>query len=149
MNSSIEQARKVIDLDPRYPRGHQQLGFAYLKQGNYAEAIAELRKATDLSPDRVTFAGLGYGYAVSGRRAEALAILKELEAKYGRHEALGQDLAAVYAGLGDKDQAFAWLEKDFQARSGLLARTRWQLPFESLRSDPRFTDLLRRMGLQP
>jgi len=149
VNSSIEQARKVIDLDPRYPRGHQQLGFAYLKQGNYAEAIAELRKATDLSPDRVAFAGLGYGYAVSGRRVEALAILKELEAKYGRHEALGQDLAAVYAGLGDKDQAFAWLEKDFQARSGLLVRTRWQFPFESLRSDPRFTDLLRRMGLQP
>ena len=151
VNSSIEQARKVIDLDPRYPRGHSQLGFAYLKQGNYSEAIAELKKAVDLSSerDRSAFAGLGYGYAVSGRRAEALAILKELEAKYERHEALGQDLGAVYAGLGDKDQAFAWLEKDFQARSGLLVRTRWQFPFESLRSDPRLAELLRRMGLQP
>ena len=86
---------------------------------------------------------------MSGRRVEALAIIKELEAKYERHEALGQDLAAVYAGLGDKDQAFAWLEKDYQAHSANLSRTRWQLPFESLRSDPRYADLLRRMGLKP
>jgi serine/threonine-protein kinase len=151
VNSSIEQARKVIDLDPRYSRGHSQLGLAYLKQGNYSEAIVELQKAVDLPSERDRFssASLGYAYGVTGRRAEALAILKELEAKYERHEVLGQDLAAVYAGLGDKDQAFAWLEKDFQARSGLLARTRWQLPFESLRSDPRFADLLRRMGLKP
>ena len=150
VNSSIEQARKVIDLDPRYSRGHSLLGLAYLKQGNYSEAIVELQKAVDLPSerDRLASASLGYAYGVTGRRAEALAILKELEAKYGRHEVLGQDLAAVYAGLGDKDQAFAWLEKDFQARSGLLVRTRWQLPFESLRSDPRFADLLRRMGLQ-
>jgi len=150
LNSSIEQSRKVIDLDPRYPRGHQQLGIAYIKQGNYADAIAELRKAVDLSErDRYALASLGYGYAVAGRHAEALAILKELEAKHEKHEALGQDIAVVYAGLGDKDQAFAWLEKDFQARSGLLSRTRWQLPFESLRSDPRYADLLRRMGLNP
>src|SRR5262249_10866430 len=125
------------------------LGFAFLKQGNYSEAIAELRKAVDLSPERYAIAGLGYSYAVSGRRAEAMAIIKELEVKFERHEALGQDLAAVYAGLGDKDQAFEWLEKDFQAHSGLLARTRWYVPYEPLRSDPRYSDLLRRMGLQP
>ena len=59
----------------------------------------------------------------------------------------GQDVAEVYAGLGDKDQAFAWLEKDFQAHSGLLPRIRWYIPFESLRSDPRYADLLQRMGL--
>jgi len=149
VNSSIEQARKVIDLDPRYSRGHSQLGLAYLKQGNYSEAIVELQKAVDLPSERDRFSSssLGYAYGVTGRRAEALAILKELEAKYERHEVLGQDLAAIYAGLGDKDQAFAWIEKDFQAHSGLLARTRWQLPFESLRSDARFADLLRRMGL--
>ena len=148
VNSAIVEARKIIELDPRYPRGHMYLGLAYLKQGNYADANAELRKAVDLPErDRSVPGALGYGYAVSGRRVEALAILKELEEKYGRHEAVGQDLAAVYAGLGDKDQAFAWLEKDFQARSGLLPRVRWYVPYESLRSDPRYTDLLRRMGL--
>jgi len=148
VDAALEQSRKVIDLDPRYPRGHFYLGFAYLKQGNYAEASAELRKAADLTErDRSVFGGLGYGYGVSGRRPEALAILKELKAKYERHEALAEDVAATYAGLGDKDQAFAWLEKDFQAHSGLLPRIRWYVPYEPLRSDPRFADLLRRMGL--
>src|SRR5437016_12747522 len=106
-------------------------------------------KAVDLSSagDRRTLASLGYAYTVSGQRPEALALLKELTAKYERREALGRDVAGVYAGLGDKDQAFAWLEKDFQARSGMLVRIRWEFAFESLRSDPRFADLLRRMGL--
>jgi hypothetical protein len=76
-------------------------------------------------------------------------MLKEIQGKYERHEALGKDVAAVYAGLGDKDQVFVWLEKDFQARIGALSRIRWELPFESVRSDPRYADLLRRMGLQP
>ena len=151
VNSSIEQARTVIDLDPNYPRGHSALGSAYLKQGRYSEAIAELHKAVDLASqrDRAPLRYLGYAYAISGKRAEALASIKELNERYDKHEALGQDVASVYAGLGERDQAFAWLEKDFQARSGLLARIRYDPPFESLRSDPRFADLLRRMGLKP
>ena len=150
VNSAVEQARRVIDLDPNYPRGRMQLGLAYLKQGQHAEAIAELRKAVNLpGRDRACLRGLGYGYAIAGQRAEALAVLKELTERYGRHEALGQDIAAVYSGLGDKDQAFVWLEKDFQSRSGLLSQIIPGTPFESLRSDPRFADLLRRMGMKP
>src|SRR5262249_39434474 len=93
INSSIEQARKLIDLDPRYSRTHQQLGFAFLKQGNHSEAIAELRKSVELTSqrDRYAVAALGYGYALAGRRAEASAVLKDLDAMYDRHEALGQD----------------------------------------------------------
>jgi TolB-like protein/Tfp pilus assembly protein PilF/class 3 adenylate cyclase len=150
VNASVAQCKAVIDLDPNYPRAHEYLGLGYLKQGHHSEAIAELQKAVELSGgDRRPLRDLGYGYAFSGRRAEALAVLKELEGKYEQHEAIGQDFAAVYAGLGEKDQAFAWLEKDFQARSGLLAWIRWAPPFDSLRSDPRCADLLRRMGLQP
>ncbi|MBA2333975.1 MAG: hypothetical protein H0V90_03450 [Blastocatellia bacterium] len=70
-----------------------------------------------------------------------------MEEKYARNEAAGQDVAAVYAGLGEKDKAFEWLEKDFQTRSGNLATIRWQIPYESLRDDPRFKDLLKRMNL--
>jgi len=144
---SIAQSKKVVDLDPNFPRGHEYLGLAYLKERRYAEAIAELQKAVELSGrERWPLRDLGYGYAISGKRVEAQAILKELVGKYEKGQAIGQDLAAVYAGLGDKDQAFAWLEKDFQTRSGLLAWTKWTPAFESLRSDPRFTDLLRRMG---
>ena len=149
VNSSIAQCKRVIDLDPNFPRAHEYLGLAYLKQGRHSEAIGELQKAVELSGrERRPLRDLGYGYAISGKRAEALTALKELEGKYEKHEVIGQDLAAVYAGLGEKDQAFAWLEKDFQARSGLLPWIRWIPPFESLRSDPRFADLLRRMGLQ-
>jgi serine/threonine-protein kinase len=149
VNASIAQCKRAIDLDPSFPRAHTLLGFAYLKQGNYADALTELQKGNELTArTRFGLASLGYGYALAGKRAEALAILKEIQEKYDKHEALGQDMAAVYAGLGDKDQAFAWLEKDFQARSGLLSRVRWESSFDSLHSDPRFTDLLRRMGLK-
>jgi serine/threonine-protein kinase len=150
VSPSIEQSKRVIDLDPNFPREHEELGLAYLKQGRYSEAIVQFQNAVELSGrERRPLRDLGYGYAVSGTRAEGLAILKELEGKYEKHEAIGQDLAAVYAGLGEKDQAFAWLEKDFQARSGQLPRIRWESPYESLRSDQRYADLLRRMGLQP
>ena len=150
LNAAIAQCKAVIELDPNYPRAHEYLGLGYLKKGLQSEAIAEFQKAVELSGrERRPLRDLGYGYAIAGKHAEALSVLKELEQKYERHEAIGQDLAAVYAGLGEKDQAFAWLEKDFQGRSGLLAWIRWTPAFESLRDDPRYADLLRRMGLRP
>jgi hypothetical protein len=75
--------------------------------------------------------------------------LKELEEKYAKQESTGLNLAAVHAGLGEKDQAFAWLEKDFDARSSLLFHCTGYPIFENLWGDPRYTDLLRRMGLRP
>jgi TolB-like protein/Tfp pilus assembly protein PilF len=150
VNGSIAQSRRLIDLDPNFPRAHQSLALAYLEQERYPEALAELQKAVSLSPgDRQALRDLGYGYAVAGKQSEARAVIKELQAKYEKEEAFPADVAAVFAGLGDKDQAFAWLEKDFQAREGRLARIRYHVPYESLRSDPRYADLLRRMGLNP
>jgi eukaryotic-like serine/threonine-protein kinase len=149
VSRALEEARRVVDLDPNYPRGREALGWVYLKQGRNSEAIAELQKAVAAGGDRRIFSSLGYVLAISGKKAEALKLLKEVQAKYERHEALGRDVAGIYAGLGDKDQVFIWLEKDFQARVGPLSRIRWEPPFESVRSDPRFADLLRRMGLQP
>jgi hypothetical protein len=86
---------------------------------------------------------------LAGRRDEALAILKEIEERYRRGEAVGQHLAAVYYGLGDKDQAFAWLEKDFAAHSAELQHIMERVQFEQLRNEPRGVDLIRRMGLSP
>ena len=82
-----------------------------------------------------------------GKRTEALVLTKELEERYTRREAIGFFIGTVYAGLGDKDQAFAWLEKDFQQHSGQLPYITWWPNFESLRSDPRYDDLVHRMGL--
>jgi tetratricopeptide (TPR) repeat protein len=150
LNSAVEQCQRTIELDPGFADAHYILGFAYLKQGRNEEATAEFQKAVELSGRAGTYlSNLGYCYAVTGRRTEALAILKELEEKHTRGESSGLFLAGVYAGLGDKDQAFAWLEKDFQQRSGQLPTIAFRPHFENLRSDPRYADLLRRMGLKP
>lgn len=150
VESAIEFARKVVELDPNFPRGHEELGMAYLRKRLFAEALGEFQKAADLSGrGRRSLGFLGSTLAITGKRDEALAVIKELQVKYEKHEALAQDIAAVYAGLGEKDLAFDWLEKGLQDRSGQLARTRWEPFFESLRSDQRFTSLLVRMGLKP
>jgi TolB-like protein/Flp pilus assembly protein TadD len=147
--AAIEQSKKAIEIDPNSWLGHNWIGQAYLKQGRYDEAIGKLQEAVALSQRLpLSLADLGYALAVSGKRAEALAIVKELEERYAKREALGIDIGAVYAGLGEKDQAFAWLEKDFQARNGTLPNIRFYITYEPLRSDARYTDLLRRMNLQ-
>ncbi|HSU24647.1 MAG TPA: tetratricopeptide repeat protein [Pyrinomonadaceae bacterium] len=147
-DASIANSLNIIELDPDFGPAYQYLALSYLKQGRDAEAIAASEKAVQLTNSSgITLGDLGYVYAASGKRAEAIDKIKELEEKYTRKEAIGQYIATVYAGLGDKDKAFEWLEKDFQARNGKLAEIRWQLQFESLRDDPRFKELLKRMNL--
>ena len=147
--ASIENSLKIIELDPNFGPAYQYLGLSYLKTGRNADAIAALEKAAELTNRAgVTLGDLGYVYASSGKQVEADNVIKELEMKYANNEAIGQYVAAVYLGRGDKDNAFAWLEKDFQVRNGKLAEIRWQLQFDSIRDDPRYKDLLRRMGMQ-
>lgn len=146
--ASIETSRKTIALDPTFSAAYENLGASLLEIGRVDEGIANLEKAVELGKrSSVRLRGLGYGYAVTGRRTEALAIAHELEQRFERKESNGQYIAAVYAGLGDKDKAFAWLEKDFVARNGSLGDIVWRIHFKSLRDDPRYKELLRRMGL--
>jgi serine/threonine-protein kinase len=146
--ASIENSLKLIELDPNFGPAYEYLALSYLKLGRTAEAIAAAEKSVDLSHrSGISLGDLGYVYAVAGKRTEALEKVKELEEKYARKEAIGAYLAAVYCGLNDKDKAFEWLEKDFQARNGKLSEVRWSLQYESLGDDPRFKDLLKRMGL--
>jgi TolB-like protein/Tfp pilus assembly protein PilF len=150
LNAGIEQCKKNIELDPNYPRAHSHLGWAYLKQGQEQEAMAELQKAVEVSGRGSQELGyLGYAYGALRKRAEATAVLRELEERYARRESPALYLAAVYAGLGENDQAFACLERDFQARTGMLTYITVRPVYDTLRSDPRYTDLLRRMGLRP
>ncbi len=147
-DASIENSLKIIELDPSFGPAYEYLALSYLKRGRNAEAIAAAEKAADLTNRAaITLGDLGYVYALVGKRAEAIDKIKELEEKYTRKEATGQYIAAVYVGLGDKDKAFDWLEKDFQARNGKLAEIRWQIQFEPLRDNPRYKDLLKRIGL--
>ncbi|HJQ23354.1 MAG TPA: tetratricopeptide repeat protein [Blastocatellia bacterium] len=149
-DAAIEQCQRVIELDPGFPLVRVELGWAYFKQRRLAEATAEFQKAAEMSGRAGYFLSiLGYAYAVSGRRDEALHILQDLEAKYAKREAIGLNLATVYVGLGDKEQAFAWLERDFQQHSSYLSYLTWNFFFEDLRSDPRYADLVGRIGLAP
>ena len=145
---SIENALKLIELDPNFGIAHDNLGLAYLKSGRNAEALASFEKASQLT-NRWGFVlgNLGYAYATTGKRTEALAIINELEEKYIRNETNGFSVAMVYAGLDDKDKVFEWLEKDYRNRDGSLADITASVPLEPLRDDPRFKDLLKRMNL--
>jgi TolB-like protein/lipoprotein NlpI len=145
---SVEACLKVIELDPNFAPAHEYLGLSYLKQGRRTEAVAALEKAAELS-NRAgnVLSNLGYAYAATGKRTEAITVIKEMEDKYARKEANAQFIAAVYAGLGEKDKAFEWLEKDFQTRNGKLAQIGWTFSLQPLGDDPRFKGLLKRMNL--
>jgi len=149
LNAAADEYKKAIELNPNLGLAHSFLGLTYLKQRREQEARVELEKAVEVTGRASQELGmLGYGYGVMGKRAEAMAVLRELEEKYARRESPGLYLAEVCAGLGEKDQAFAWLEKDFQARSSLLSYIN-AFPLDPLRDDPRYTDLQRRVGLRP
>jgi tetratricopeptide (TPR) repeat protein len=146
--ASIENSLKIIELDPNFAAAYQYLALSYLNQGRNAEAIAAAEKAVEIAKHSgVTLGDLGHVYAATGKQAQALAVIKELEDKYARKEAIGQDIAAIYAGLGEKEKALEWLEKDLEVHNDRLPNIRWELQFESLRDDPRFKDLLKRMNL--
>ncbi len=149
VNAAVGEYKKAIELDPNFPRAHEDLGAAYLRLGRGPEAIAEFQKAAEASGRAAKELGyLGYGYAIVGNRTEANAILKELELRHSRGETPGMYLAVVYGGLQERDKAFAWLEKDFQAHRGTLIFIAHYVHYESLRDDPRYLDLLRRIGLR-
>lgn len=148
-DAAIKEANKVQELDPSFPRLHLFLATAFLNQGRPSEAFAELQKSIDLTRrSSGSIRSLAYFYAKSGKREEALSLIKELEQRYASHETHGYDIATVYSALGDKDQVFLWLNKDFNARSASLASITYNTPFNPIRTDPRYADLLQRMGLR-
>jgi len=146
--ASIENSLKIIELDPNFGAAYQYLALSYLKQGRDAEAIAAAEKAVEITKrSGVTLGDLGHIYAATGKQTQARSVISELEDQYARKKAIGQDIAAVYAGLGEKDKAFEWLERDFQVQNDRLPNIRWELQFESLCDDPRFKEMLKRMNL--
>src|SRR5262249_35277046 len=115
----------------------------------YSEAVAELEKLRPSGTLRTrTYAFLGYAYAVSGERVAALRILAELEERSNRQYVPPSERALIYIGLGDTEEALAWLDRAYAERDWRLRELKaWPL-FDSLRSDPRFTRLLKQMHLE-
>jgi TolB-like protein/DNA-binding winged helix-turn-helix (wHTH) protein/Flp pilus assembly protein TadD len=145
-DESVQQSQKTIEMDPHFAVAHYQMGQALEQKRAYDEAIAEFRRAIELSGGSTTFeSNLANAYAVSGRREEALRVVKDLESRQSQDSSTDASIALIYVGLGDNDRAIIWLNKAYQARfnPSILMRP----VFDPLRSDPRFQDLVHRIGL--
>jgi serine/threonine protein kinase/Flp pilus assembly protein TadD len=145
---SIEQYRKSAQLDPNHVLLHLGLGLVYTKKAMYPEAIAAYESAIKASERTSNILSvLGYTYAVSGKRNEARGILDELNATRNARYLSPYDLAIVYMGLGERDHALAELNKAYEERAGWIIFLKVDPLFDSLRDDPRFEALVRKMGL--
>jgi serine/threonine protein kinase/tetratricopeptide (TPR) repeat protein len=147
---AIEQCQKTLTMDATFAPAHVFLGRAYEQKGAFAEAVAELRKALELSEgDSNELAALANAYAVSHRESEAGKLLEQLKERSRQTYVQPSLMATIYLGLGQKDQAFDWLQKAYEDRSAGLVYLKIDPAFDSIRSDARFIDLLRRVGLSP
>jgi TolB-like protein/DNA-binding winged helix-turn-helix (wHTH) protein/Tfp pilus assembly protein PilF len=145
-DESIQQSRKTIEMDPNFALVHNQLAQGYLEKHMFGEAIAEIQKAIQLSGGSPTCtANLARAYAASGKTAAAVGLLNDLKKRSVSGDPHTAEIAMIYAALGNHDQAMTWLEKSYEERfnPGVLLRP----GFDPLRSDPRFQDLVRRIGL--
>ncbi|HMZ79453.1 MAG TPA: winged helix-turn-helix domain-containing protein [Acidobacteriota bacterium] len=146
-DQAIAQLHTTLDIDPGYGEAHIGLGQAYVQKGMYPKAILEFQKVTQSNDTPWVLGSLGHVYGLSGNRAEAQKILEQLKAQSTRSYFPPEEIAKVYIGLGEKDQALVWLEKAFEKRSDHLVFVKVDPVWDSLRADPRFTSLMQRIGL--
>jgi len=145
---AIAQLRSAIDLDPNYWFDYNFLGRAYLQVGRTAEAIDAFQRGLKLEGNTELWSGLGYAYAIAGNREEAQKVLEHLQEMAKDFYVAPYNVAVIHVGLGNKDEAFAALERAFAERSYLLAEYfNTDERLEILKSDPRFTELRRKIGL--
>jgi tetratricopeptide (TPR) repeat protein len=150
-DQAIEQFQEALKLDPSFQPALGFLPGAYEQKGMHEEALTGFQKAITLTKGEVrilSMSGLGHFYAVSGRKGEARTVLNQLKQLAQEEYVSADSIARIYAGLGEKDQAFAWLEKACDEHSYSIAWLKVEPAWDSLRSDPRFAELLRRMGLE-
>jgi serine/threonine protein kinase/Tfp pilus assembly protein PilF len=149
-DEAIEQFQKTLELDPNFPPVRVFLPAAYEQKRMFDESIAAFQKGLTTkgsSEWSLVMGGLGHVYAVSGRKTAARAVLDELKQGSLQVYVPADGVALIYAGLGEKDQAFAWLEAGYKERSFQMQFLNFEPRWDNLRSDPRFAELLRRIGL--
>jgi len=144
---AIKQLRKTLELDQNFVEAHRVLAEVYLQRELYDDALAANRKAYELEGDSKSLAGVGQVFAAMGKRGEAQRVLSQLQEKAKRQHVQPLRIAIIYAALGEKDQAFAWLEKEYEERGAGLIGLKTDPVWDSLRSDPRFAKLLRHLRL--
>ena len=152
---AIAQCTKILSLDPNSFPARRYLGLAYEQKGMYPQAIDEFQKGVKLSGSPLMLALLGHAYAASGKTAEARQVLSDLQDlsqaqnTETRRYVSPYTIAAIHTALGEKDQAFKWLERAYEERDVWLMNLKVDPVFAKLRSDKRFQDLLTRAGLRP
>ena len=145
---AIDPLKKAIELDPTFPVPQWYLGLAYEQTHDYEAAIAQLQNCVRITNGRPSMVALlGHAFAAAGRRAEAQAILDQLNTLARERYVPSYSVAAIYAALGETDQAFTWLERAYDEHDSWMDYLGLDPRLDGLRADPRFTDLLRRMKL--
>jgi TolB-like protein len=146
-DGALSVLRKTLELEPQFYSARLAIGSVYEEKGMFEQAITELRAGQGEWQFGVGRSALGYTYARMGMQAEAQAILKELTAASVKRYISPTHIAAIHLALGHRDLAFQWLDKAYEQRSSSLAMLKVNPRFDSLRSTPKFVELLKRIGL--
>jgi tetratricopeptide (TPR) repeat protein len=146
-DEAAAQLRKVLDLDDQFWVAHFWLGIVYAQVDRLPEALGHLEAARRLDGNLEVVMFFGYVHGRAGRAAEARQVLDELDRVRTRRYVSPMLPALVWTGLGDADRAFEWLERAYAERVQMLTELAAEPAFDALRPDPRFADLLHRVGL--
>jgi tetratricopeptide (TPR) repeat protein len=147
-DEAIEQGRKILEFDSSFAPAHLLLGQAYAQKGLYGQAISELQSATSLSGGSPLYrAQVGVAYAVAGKNAEARGVIDQLQKLATQRYVSSYGLAQIYAALGDKQHAMKWLQSAYDEHAIWMQYLNVDPVLDSLRSQQRFQDLVRQMGL--
>jgi serine/threonine protein kinase/tetratricopeptide (TPR) repeat protein len=146
-DQSMEQAKAAVELAPNYWSGHLQLGLAYEKKGDFARALQELEEARRMDDNYGVLEMLAGTYAAAGQPDEARRITEEMVKRSKKRYVCAYEVATTYAGLKDRESAFLWLRKSLDERADCSPWIAADPKLDPLRADPRFQDLLRRLGL--
>ena len=147
-DQAIKHFRKMLEMEPDFYGTHSNLGGAYEQKGMYEEAISEFEKALALDDNLSTRAWLGHAYAIAGKTAAAHEVINDLKERAESRYISPYDIAMIYVGLGEREQAFAWLDRAYEDRSDSLVWLKIDPRLDSIRSDPRLIDLTERVGLR-
>ena len=146
---AIQQLQKTIEMDQNFYWAHYHLGLAYIFKGEISKGMEQLRQAARLDDDPAMLAAMGYAYGISGNTEEAEKTLVLLEEVSSQRVVSPYDYARIYAVLGDKEKAMEYLQQCLEQREWRLIKLKFDPFWDSLRDDPRFVELLKKVGLAP
>jgi serine/threonine-protein kinase len=145
-DEALKEARIALELEPTHVNALWWQGLAYTGIRDYSNAVASLQKGLEMTKAPMFIASLGYAQALAGEREKARDAIRNLHDLSNKRYVSAVNIATVYAGLGDADSTFEWLEKAYEARDGRVQQLVWPI-FDRFRHDPRYADLKRRIGL--